>query len=227
MEPIVVAGKNCWRSETYSRASVIVDAADYYHWARTAMEAARVSILVIGWDFDTRIGLEPQKASCETLGEFFFSMARQKPYRLILILKWSFGAKKQFLRPSAAWMLWKWRRTRAIDFRFDSAHPPGCNHHQKIVVLDDRIAFCGAIDISTARWDTSDHHDDDARRKLPSGKAYGPWHDATMVLEGQVASALGELGRDRWVRATHTHLVAGESRGHRHGLTTFRRSSKM
>jgi phosphatidylserine/phosphatidylglycerophosphate/cardiolipin synthase-like enzyme len=208
MEPIVVVGRNCWRIEECARASVIVDAADYYHLVREAMQAARHRILVIGWDFDTRIALEPGKGrSSTTLGQFFLSLARQKPERRIAILKWSFGAKKQFLRPRAAWMLWKWQRTQAIDFRLDSAHPPGCSHHQKIVVLDDRLAVCGGIDISTARWDTSEHIDDDRRRRLPTGKRYPPWHDATMMLEGPVAAALGELGSDRWYRATDSSLA--------------------
>lgn len=207
MEPIVSVGRNCWRIDACRRASVVVDAADYYHLVREAMIAARHRILIIGWDFDTRIALEPGRGrSGGTLGRFFLSLARERPARRIAILKWSFGAKKQFLRPRAAWMLWKWQRTKAIDFRFDSAHPPGCSHHQKIVVLDDRLAVCGGIDISTARWDTSDHRDDDRRRRLPNGKRYPPWHDVTTMLEGPVTSALGELGDDRWHRATASRL---------------------
>lgn len=207
MEPIVAVGTNCWRIEHCSRASVIVDAADYYHLIREVMAEARQRILVIGWDFDTRIALEPDKdVSGGTLGQFFLALARQKRERRIAILKWSFGAKKQFLRPSTAWMLWKWHRTRAIDFRFDSAHPPGCSHHQKIVVLDDTLAVCGGIDISTARWDTSEHADGDERRVLPNGKQYPPWHDVTMMMEGPVANALADLGEERWQRATNSRL---------------------
>ncbi|HWK42031.1 MAG TPA: phospholipase D-like domain-containing protein [Croceibacterium sp.] len=208
MQPIVVPGRNCWRIEHCDSASVVVDAADYYHLVRESMEAARRRILVIGWDFDTRIPLEPGKRrGGETLGQFFLRLARERPDRRIAILKWAFGAKKQFLRPRAAWMLWRWHRTRTIDFRFDSAHPPGCSHHQKIVVIDGKLAVCGGIDISTARWDTSDHLDDDDRRQLPGGTRYPPWHDATMMLEGPIADALSELGRDRWRRATHDELV--------------------
>jgi phosphatidylserine/phosphatidylglycerophosphate/cardiolipin synthase-like enzyme len=208
MEPIVVPGRNCWRIEACARASVVVDAADYYHLVRESMEAARECILVIGWDFDTRISLEPGKrGDGQTLGILFLSLARRRPERRIAILKWAFGAKKQFLHPTTVWMLWRWHRTKTIDFRFDNAHPAGCSHHQKIVVIDDRLAVCGGIDISTARWDTSRHLDGDRRRRLPGGRSYGPWHDATMMLEGTVASALGELGRDRWQRATKASLA--------------------
>ena len=207
LQPIVVPGRNCWQIARAQRAAVVVDAAEYYHLVREAMSAAEERILVLGWDFDTRICLEPdQGAGSETLGRFFLRLARANPARDIDILKWSFGALKQFLRPRAAWMLWRWHRTEAIDFRFDSAHPPGCSHHQKIVVIDDCFAVCGGIDISTGRWDTPEHRDDDPARRLPDGRPYMPWHDATMLLAGPVAKALADLGRDRWQVATDSEL---------------------
>src|SRR5690606_35226680 len=179
VQPILVPGRNCWRIEHCDRASVIVDAEAYYRLVRRAMAAAQHRILIIGWDFDTRIQLEPDEHRGETLGRFILSLARNDANRRIDILKWSFGAKKQFLHPSAVWMLWRWARTKAIDFHFDSAHPPGCSHHQKIVVIDDQLAVCGGIDIAAGRWDTPHHADDAPQRRLPNGKPYPPWHDVT------------------------------------------------
>jgi len=186
---------------------VIVDAADYYRHIRAAMSAAEHRIFIVGWDFDTRIALDPDKqGKGETLGRFFLRLAREKPAREIDILKWNFGALKQFIRPAALVWLVRWWRTRSIDFRFDASHPPGCSHHQKIVVIDDRLAACGGIDISSRRWDTSDHLDDDPHRKQPDGEPYGPWHDATMLMRGDVAKTLGALGRERWKAATREQL---------------------
>lgn len=202
-QPIVAVGHNCWRIERATRAAVVVDAADYFHFAREAMERARQRILVIGWDFDSRVDLEPESdGEDQSLGEFFLRLAHRNPERRIDILKWSFGAKKQFLHVKTVWTLLRWWQTRAIDFRFDSAHPPGCSHHQKILVIDDHLAACGGIDMSLCRWDTPDHVDEDERRVLPSGKPYGPWHDATMMMEGPVAVALAQLGATRWEHAT-------------------------
>ncbi|MGI8932085.1 MAG: phospholipase D-like domain-containing protein, partial [Sphingomicrobium sp.] len=93
-----------------------------------------------------------------------------------------------------------------IDFRFDSSHPVGCSHHQKIVLIDDCLAACGGIDISGCRWDTSEHIDGDPHRTRPDGKPYMPWHDATMLMRGDIAKALGELGRERWKVATKEEL---------------------
>ena len=62
------------------------------------------------------------------------------------------------------------------------------------------------IDISSCRWDTSEHKDGDPRRTNPNGKPYMPWHDATMLMRGDIAGALAELGRERWKVATSEEL---------------------
>ena len=207
IEPIVATGRNCWRISRADRASVIIDAADYYHTIRLAMTEAQRRILIIGWDFDTRIALEPdERGKGETLGQFFLRLSRDRAGREIDVLKWNFGALKQFFRPGAVGWLYRWWRTDNIEMRFDSAHPPGCSHHQKIVIIDDSMAACGGIDISTHRWDRSDHCDGDPHRTGPNGKPYAPWHDATMLMSGPVAADLSELGRDRWKVATDEEL---------------------
>jgi phosphatidylserine/phosphatidylglycerophosphate/cardiolipin synthase-like enzyme len=207
LKPIVEAGRNCWRIARAERATVIVDAADYYHHIRAAMEKADQRIFIVGWDFDTRIALDPGvKGKGETLGRFFLRLAQNKPRRQIAVLKWNFGALKQFMHPAAVVWLARWWRTQAIDFRFDSAHPVGCSHHQKIVVIDDNLAACGGIDITSCRWDTTEHRDGDPRRTSPDGKLYPPWHDATMLMQGPIAQDLGELGRDRWKMAVRKPL---------------------
>ena len=207
LTPIVEEGRNCWRIARADKASVIVDAADYYRIIGAAMEAAQKRIFIVGWDFDTRIALSPDEhGKGETLGRFFLRLAKERPERQIDILKWNFGALKQFFRPSAVVWLVRWWRTKSIDFRFDSSHPVGCSHHQKIVVIDDCLAACGGIDISGQRWDTSEHLDGDPHRTGPDGKPYRPWHDATMMMRGDIATALSELGRERWKIATKEEL---------------------
>jgi phosphatidylserine/phosphatidylglycerophosphate/cardiolipin synthase-like enzyme len=213
LKPIVEAGRNCWRIARAEQATVIVDAADYYHHIREAMCTAERRIFIVGWDFDTRIALEPdERGKGESLGRFFLRLARENPDREIDVLKWNFGALKQFFRPAALVWLYRWWRTKRIEMRFDSAHPPGCSHHQKIVVIDGSLAACGGIDISTHRWDRSDHRDGDPHRTGPDGKPYCPWHDATMLMKGPVAADLSELGRERWQLATDEQLKPIEPR---------------
>ena len=62
IEPIVVEGRNCWRIERAEKAPVVVDAGAYYRYIREAMKAALARIMILGWDFDTRIELNPVPA---------------------------------------------------------------------------------------------------------------------------------------------------------------------
>ena len=117
-------GRNCWRVARAERATVIVDACDYYRVVRQAMLDAKHRILIIGWDFDPRIKLEPDRSD-ETLGGFLLRLAKSKPNVEIAILKWNFGALKTLFRGSAiVWMI-RLAMTRAIRFKLDAAHPAG------------------------------------------------------------------------------------------------------
>ena len=199
-----------WRYAMAERASVVVDAEDYFGAIQKAMLAATYRIMMVGWDFDTRIHLTTGRRWYEKglkdeyprrLGSFIVWLTNHRKTLDIRILKWSFGVFKWPLRGSMWADLVRWFPHRRIDFKFDSAHPVGCSHHQKIVVIDNRLAVCGGIDMTTRRWDTRDHKEVDERRTTPRGADYGPWHDATMMVEGEIAEALDELGRDRWIRA--------------------------
>ena len=198
-------GRNCWRVVQADRASVIVDASDYFIHLRQAMLAAKERILMIGWDFDTRISLaRGQSGKSEPpchLGDLILWLADNRPDLQINILKWNFGTVKMLARGTSAFTAIRWAMHDRITFKLDSAHPIGCSHHQKIVIIDDVLAFCGGIDVTADRWDTPEHVGQDKRRKRPSGRLYGPWHDVTMAVDGEAAAALGRLGRDRWHRA--------------------------
>jgi phospholipase D1/2 len=89
---------------------------------------------------------------------------------------------------------------RRIRYCLDDDLPPGASHHQKIVVIDDAVAFVGGIDVTIRRWDTSAHRLVDPRRVDPAGTAYRPFHDVQAMVDGDAAAALAELARTRWVR---------------------------
>jgi phosphatidylserine/phosphatidylglycerophosphate/cardiolipin synthase-like enzyme len=138
--------------------------------------------------------------------EFVMWLADNRPGLQIRLLKWNIGALKMLLRGTMPLHLLRWWLHPRIDFKFDGAHPVGCSHHQKIVVIDDCFAICGGIDMTGDRWDRPAHADNDPDRVRPNGKPYGPWHDATMAVDGPLAAALGELACDRWERATGKKL---------------------
>jgi len=199
--PLLETGRNCWQIARADRAALVVDAADYFRLARQAMLKARSQILLIGWDFDTRIFLDdsPGDGAPARLGPFLSWLAKNRPDLSIHILKWDMGAVKLLGRGTTIFRLARWAWHSRIFFKLDGAHAFGASHHHKILVVDDALAFCGGIDMTASRWDTRAHEDrDEGRRRPTTGRRYGPWHDATMAVSGPAARALGELARERW-----------------------------
>ena len=205
-----------WRYARASRAHVVIDAAAYFELMHEAMMAARQQIMLIGWDFDSRIRLAggrrwwnlPRRERFPArLGALMIWLVRRTSGLEVRLLKWNFAALRYLFRGSMMVDLVRWHFTPGIEFKFDSAHPLGCSHHQKVVVIDDCFAACGGIDMTSARWDTPEHLHEDARRRDISGKPYGAWHDLTMLVEGDAAYALGALGRERWKQAGGEEIV--------------------
>lgn len=209
--------KSAWRFVRATRAHVVVDAAAYFELMQQAMLRARQRIHMIGWDFDTRVRLGPgrrfynlpdREVQPARLGAFVVWLVKRTKGLQVRVLKWNFGALKFIFRGSMILDLIRWFLKRGIDFKFDSAHPLGCSHHQKIIVIDDNFAVCGGIDMTSDRWDTPEHLEGDPRRRHPYGtRLYGPWHDLSMLVEGEAAGALAELGRERWVAAGGAALI--------------------
>lgn len=204
--PVLRRGDTCWRIETAHRLSVIVDAADYFTVLREAMQKAQHSVIMIGWEFDTRIDLDPRSNQDDVpkkMGRFLNWLVRRRPDLNIHLLQWDVGLLWTLGRGSTPLRLADWLIGRKIRLKLDHAHPSGAVHHQKIIVIDDSLAFCGGIDATAKRWDTSDHADDSPYRISPTLKrAYGPWHDAAIAVDGDAAKALGDLARTRWEHAT-------------------------
>jgi phosphatidylserine/phosphatidylglycerophosphate/cardiolipin synthase-like enzyme len=95
-----------------------------------------------------------------------------------------------------------------VKFQLDDKLPLGASHHQKAIVIDDAIGFCGGGDIGPDRWDTPLHLDDDPRREKTkhahgnSEDDFHSRHEVMGVVEGAPAKALGALFRERWARCT-------------------------
>ena len=212
--PLLRQGENCWRIARADRAAVIVDADEYFRVARAAMLTAKRRIMLVGWDFDARIRLgraDENDDAPEQLGDFILWLVKRRPELEIFLLRWDLGAVNTLFRGTTILTLARWMWHKRITARLDSAHPAGASHHQKIVVLDDSLAFCGGIDMTSDRWDTREHLDDNPGRRRPSGSPYGPWHDATTALEGEAARLIGQVARDRWRAAGGRELQPVEA----------------
>lgn len=206
---LLTPGRNCYGIARAERFACIIDAQDYFRYAKTAMLSARHRIMLIGWDFDTRIEFEPDGQTVDgpnELGAFLDWLPAQRPGLDIHLLKWSVGSLTAITRGMAPIFLTNLRTNRHLHLEIDTRHPLRAAHHQKIVVIDDRVAFCGGIDMTVDRWDTPAHRDDEPHRTEPGGTPCGPWHDATTAVDGDAARLVGEVARARWRSATGEDL---------------------
>jgi phosphatidylserine/phosphatidylglycerophosphate/cardiolipin synthase-like enzyme/uncharacterized membrane protein YdjX (TVP38/TMEM64 family) len=204
---LLAIDRNCWRIEHASRAGFLIDADAYFKAFVEAAGHARRSILIAGWDFHSRTRLLcGDGRDCELeLGRFLNDLVRRRRELQVHILIWDYPMIFGLDREWAPLYGLSWKPHRRICFRYDNTHPTGGSHHQKIVVIDDAIAFSGGIDLTSRRWDTCEHAPQNAHRVM-SGAPYPPFHDLMMAVEGPAARALGDLVRERWQRATHETL---------------------
>ena len=211
---LFVVGRNCWRVDRAERAAFLIDGDAYFRAFRTAAIQAHHSIIILGWDFDSRISMlidrEPDGYP-DRLGEFLHALLMRRRQLHIHVLTWDFHMI--YWKEREWWLPSKLAAHRRLHFHKDSAHPVGASHHQKAVIIDDALAFVGGLDFAQCRWDTSRHPGNHPKRVLINDDSpCRPFHDVQLMVNGSVASALGDLARDRWRAATGRPLPASAPR---------------
>jgi phosphatidylserine/phosphatidylglycerophosphate/cardiolipin synthase-like enzyme/uncharacterized membrane protein YdjX (TVP38/TMEM64 family) len=204
MQTILQTQKNCWQIARAERAAFIIDGEDYFAAVRDTLVQARRSIFIIGWDLHSELRLVREGKRDDyppTLGKLLDDLAAERRDLEIYILNWDFAMIYALEREFFPSYKLQWKSHERVHFCLDGEHPAGGSQHQKLVVVDDAIAFAGGLDLSKWRWDTRAHRVDDPRRTDPDGEHYPPFHDVQMVVDGEAAAALAELARDRWSAA--------------------------
>ena len=197
-------GKNCYRVGRAERISLIIDGDAYFRaFVNAALRATR-SIVIVGWDFHSRTQLHHDIAGVpQMLGDFLNFLAKRRRRLDIRILTWDYPvlfAKGRELSPIYGL---GWRPHRRVRLRYDDHYPVGASQHQKLVVIDGALAFCGGLDLTRSRWDTSEHTPGDHRRMNEGDEDhYAPFHDTMIAMDGEAALVIDEIVRDRWFRAT-------------------------
>jgi phosphatidylserine/phosphatidylglycerophosphate/cardiolipin synthase-like enzyme/uncharacterized membrane protein YdjX (TVP38/TMEM64 family) len=208
-ESLLRPGYNCCAVARAERLALLVDAEDYFKAFYQAALLARRSITILGWDFNsqTRLHFDPvaEGGPPVLLGDFLNYLVKRRHGLHVNVLNWDypmvFGADRE-LPPLYGF---GWTPSRRVHLRYDDTHPVAGSHHQKIVVIDDALAFIGGIDLTVRRWDESTHAPDDVRR-VAYGKPYPPFHDLMVALDGEAAKSLATLARERWRNATGQRL---------------------
>ncbi len=198
--------QNAWCERDVAATGLLIDGDDYYRAFYEAAGAARHSILVSGWQFDSDAcllrGAEAEAATLPvTVLGYLDALCRRTPELRVYMLAWDFHYVFALEREWMQSQRFNWTTHDRLQFLFDSAHPPGAAHHQKFAVIDGQISFLGGLDLCDHRWDDR-HHRDPNPLRLSRGAEHKPFHDVQAYLSGaDVGGALTELFVERWKKA--------------------------
>lgn len=220
---LLTPGVTCWRASLATRATLLIDADEYFRALRSALLQARRQILIAGWDFDSRILLprgprEPQlgdDAAPEELAALLGFLRERRRALEIHVVRWDYHWIYADDREAST----RERLARVgVRFHDDGSHPvTGCVHH-KIVAIDGVLAFCGGIDLTHKRWDTSAHEPDEPRRRDPDGVPYIPVHDTQLCVSGPAARDLRDYLLEGWPAPERPAALAESDEIWPHGL---------
>jgi phosphatidylserine/phosphatidylglycerophosphate/cardiolipin synthase-like enzyme len=176
---------------------VLIDGAEVLPRIAAELRKARSHVHIAGWHVSPYFGLtrNGDRTELRTLLE---ELAERVDVRVLL---WA-GSPLPVFRPH--------RKdvdgvSHALEFGtkirlgLDANERPMHCHHEKLVVVDDRVAFVGGVDLTTLggdRFDTNAHI------------AHGTlgWHDAAVELRGPIVADVAEHFRLRWREVTGEEL---------------------
>jgi phosphatidylserine/phosphatidylglycerophosphate/cardiolipin synthase-like enzyme len=170
-----------------ARVELLVDGAAAIPRIADAIAASSSHVHVAGWFFspDFRLGQDGPK-----LRDALAAAAERVDVR---VLAWA-GAPLPLFHPDRAEV----RRMRdelvrgtRISMALDAKERPMHCHHEKLVIVDDEVAFVGGIDLTSFEGQRLDHSDHPPRDTLG-------WHDACFRLEGPIVADVARHFLLRW-----------------------------
>src|SRR3954454_8019497 len=180
---------------------LLVDGAELLPAVAKAIQGAKRSVHVTGWHVTPSFALErgdPPVVVRELLAE----AAERVPVRVLL---WA-GSPAKVFKP-ARHQVWEERRALVTGTRIraelDKRERPLHCHHEKVVIVDDEVAFVGGIDMTSLagdRYDTSAH---------PAQGRLG-WHDASCRLRGPAVADVANHFASRWSEVAGERMEAVE-----------------
>ncbi len=199
----IVEGKTCHVLSAFDRARVLVDAESYYSAFCQAALRARRHIYISGWQFDTQARLlrpdpaAPPPHPIELL-PFLNHLCEVTPALEVYVTAWDYSVVYALEREWLQKLKFDFQSHSRVHFEYLSHPEAGGCHHQKLAIIDGRVAFVGGLDLCDSRWDTRRHTKNDPARVDTHGKPYKPFHDIQVGLEGPVVSTLEQIFLDGW-----------------------------
>jgi phosphatidylserine/phosphatidylglycerophosphate/cardiolipin synthase-like enzyme len=173
-----------------NRLDVLIDGERAIGAIGAALRQARSHVHIAGWHITPSFSLERDGGSPTTLRDLLAELAERVDVR---VLVWA-GPPAPVFEPKRSDVqdirdeLTRGTRIRCVlDARERTMH---C-HHEKLVIIDDEVAFVGGIDLTSLsgdRWDGTEH---------PAAGRLG-WHDAATRLHGPAVTDVADHFRARW-----------------------------
>jgi phosphatidylserine/phosphatidylglycerophosphate/cardiolipin synthase-like enzyme len=182
-----------------AQVELLVDGAEALPRMVADIAAAQSHVHLAGWFFspDFRMG-----QGGPTLKELLAGAAERCDVR---VLAWA-GAPLPLFRPDRGevrTMRDELTHGTRIEVELDARERPLHCHHEKLVIVDDRVAFVGGIDLTDFSGNRLDHSHHLPRNTLG-------WHDACVRLEGPVVADVVKHFALRWPRALPPSPRPGE-----------------
>jgi phosphatidylserine/phosphatidylglycerophosphate/cardiolipin synthase-like enzyme len=180
---------------------VLVDGAEALPAIAEELRRATSHIHVAGWYFSPAFELE-RNGDSVALRHLLAELAERVDVR---VLVWA-GAPLPLFRPSRGdvrKMSEQLREGSRVEVALDARERPMHCHHEKTIVIDDRVAFVGGIDLTTSDGDRFDSSHHPARAKVG-------WHDAATRIEGPAVADVADHFCMRWHETTGEELPRPE-----------------
>ena len=177
---------------------VLIDGALALPRIADALAGAQSHVHIAGWNVESAFRLGHDVGS-PTVRDLLAGLAERLPVR---VLVWA-GAPIPVFKPTRAEVRQgreELCRGTQIQCALDSHERPAHCHHEKLVIIDGRVAFVGGIDLTGLggdRFDRSDH---------PYRGSIG-WHDAAVAIRGPAVHDVAEHFRSRWQAVTGERLA--------------------
>jgi phosphatidylserine/phosphatidylglycerophosphate/cardiolipin synthase-like enzyme len=182
-----------------NRVEVLVDGEESLPAVEAAIRRAKSHVHIANWhaSADFRLTREPGALSLREL----LAEAAERGVE-VRVLLWAgppfpaFQPSRRLAREERRKFTDGSRVRCVLDSRERTLH---C-HHEKLVVVDDAVAFVGGVDLTALEGDRHDSPDHPPR---PIG-----WHDLMARLEGPVVADVAEHFRRRWTEVAREDLPA-------------------
>jgi phospholipase D1/2 len=203
-QAILQRGRNCWVADApVDSLGLLIDGDNYYRAFYRAASQAQHYIFLAGWRFNSDAqllyGREAERAGTDAkLQPFLRQLCAERPELRVYVLTWDFS-----FHYGLEWELFQKRKFERggcgrIVFQYDDEHAVAGSHHEKVAVIDGRVAFVGGLDFNSDSWDDRRHTPENESRTYSNGKPRGPYHDIQTVFTGPAAQEVARHLVRRW-----------------------------